>query len=193
MVTVNNYLEREYMFKHLSITELSYQGNLHTPDFVAIGESAGSLLHERVSGLFGGHTFVVLCFKGFYTYNNARSVGFAVKEYLKDKGLVVVFTAMEDKEGYCVRIKATNHNGQGFTYRPCKELTNKSSSFEAQYGDGSRWYLSHGAKESVAKVVTRVTRGEAPKNLDTFPSTWHEVASDSVTEFYSSIGVIVSL
>lgn len=174
------------MFKHLNVTELVYTGELSTPDFVKIGQVAGNELKDRVDNLYNGHTFVVLCFRGFQTYNNARSVGFAVKEYLRDKGLTVAFTAMECDKGFSTRIKATKQNphvNETATHRAFNQVNSRPITFESQYGSGSIWDLSSNGD------TQPITREDAPKNLDVFPGTWHEVASDSVVEFYSSLGV----
>jgi hypothetical protein len=140
-------------------------------DFDTLGREIGDLLIDRVNKLYGEYTYSVLLVGGFRSENSTRSVGFAVKNYLYGKGVKIKFEALSSGIDYGLKVRGA-------------KLEEKNSPFIYTHP-----VLKHAERRKVASTATRTTRESVPKNLDIFPSTWHEVASDSVTEFYSSMGV----
>jgi hypothetical protein len=205
------------MFKLSNVGYVFVGESYGQDDLDSVVNAMGKILAAKMSFLYADRDYCITYFKGLPNYYLTKSAAFEVRTDLYDQGIgktkFEITNSVDFPGGFDLKVRVArietqpyvegqptaravnNENGLfnvshrtesngSLTMIHTRKPIKLDSTFESQYGSGSRWDLSGGDAP-----VELVTRDNAPTNNDIFPSTWHEVASDSVVEFYSSMGV----
>jgi hypothetical protein len=186
------------MFKLSNVGYVFVGESYGQDDLDSVVNAMGKILAAKMSFLYADRDYCITYFKGLPNYYLTKSAAFEVRTELYEQSIgktkFEITNSVDFPGGFDLKVRVARLETQPYVEgQPTvkrviskvipREPTNKSTTFESQYGSGSVYDLS--PKNSVAPV----TRDDVLPNLDVFPSTWHEVLTDSVSDYYTTRGV----
>jgi len=193
------------MFKLSNVGYVFVGESYGQDDLDSVVNAMGKILAAKMSFLYADRDYCITYFKGLPNYYLTKCAAFEVRTELYEQSIgktkFEIVNSIDFPGGFDLKVRVARLETQPVSvegqptarastarvvghHHPSNlgSITVTNKCFESQYGSGSVYDLS-------PKVVTPVTRDDVSPNLDIFPSTWHEVLTDSVSDYYTTRGV----